>query len=276
MYAFGPLPRQKRSGRVIGTHQKIDRVARRHIANYLVPSLPFPEIRDILHFEGTRGPDSIRLKSLGEDKPSHFIDPKNLSDDAELFKIIADNQQNLTNALIARDEVRAAFEAAWLAHAVVDGLTPAHHDPFDEQVVDLRSVDDRRDKVRSRVIMSGSGSSKKFIKNNWQYWGAKGIMTTHTLFEAGIATTAKPLMFGDARPSENDLRQLDAEGFLSNYKEMIRHIDSLDMYGRFKRGGWNRTLARDTTKVLLPTAIKAVTLAWSESYRRALEGMKES
>lgn len=274
MYAFGPLPRQKRSGRVIGTHQKIDRVARRHIADYLVPSLPFPEIREILHFEGTRGPDGIKLKSPGKDEPWHFVDPINL-ETSVLFKHIKEHQHNLTVALVARDQVRAAFEAAWLAHAVVDGLTPAHHDLFDEQVVDLRHSDDRKHKVRSKVIMTGAGSGKKFIQNNWRYWGARGIMTTHTLFEAGIATTAKPLMFKDARPSTDDIQRVATEGFLPIYKEMIRDIDQLDMYGRYKRGGWTRSLARETTKMLLPTTIKAVTLAWNESYRRALEGTEK-
>lgn len=270
MYAFGPLPRQKRSGRVIGTHQKIDRVARRHLADYLTSDLLFPNIQNILHFEGTRGPDAIKFKSLGVDKPSHFIDPKNLSDENDLFTTISNHQQNLTNALIVVDDVRASFEAAWLAHAVVDGLTPAHHDPFDEQVVELRSTNESKNKIRRQVIMSGSGSSKKFVQNNWRYWGAKGIMTTHTLFEAGVATAAKPLMFSDARPSHVDIERVKANGFLSVYKEMIHDIDSLDMYGRFKRSGWTRTLARETTKELLPTAIRAVTLAWYESYQKAL------
>lgn len=274
MYAFGPLPKYRKSGRVIGTHQKIDRVARRHIAQYVSPKLPFPQIQDILHFEGSRGPDGIKLKSPGKDEPSHFIDPNNIQDDDNLLVAIRGHHHNLTDALMDKDMIRAAFEAAWLAHAVADGLTPAHHDPFDEQMKDLRHEDDRQHKVRGKVVMSGSGSRKKFIKNNWRYWGAGGIMTTHTLFEAGVATAAKPLLFKDARPSDEDIERLRTQGFLATYKTMIHYIDSLDMYGRYKRGGWTRSLARDTTKELMPTIMKAVTLAWYDAYRSAQKRAK--
>lgn len=270
MYAFGPIPRQKRSGRVIGTHQKIDRVARRHISQHLSIDLQFPDITDILHFEGSRGPDGVKLKSPGRDEPSHFVDPNKIGDDDELIIAIAQHSQNLTNALTSQDMIRAAFEAAWLAHAVTDGLTPAHHEPFEEQMKELRRAEHRH-KVRSKVVMSGAGSKKKFIQNNWKYWGAKGIMTTHTLFEAGVATAAKPLQFKDAQPTSIDLSRLKSEGFLVLYKGFIRDINSLDMYGQFKRSGWTATLARETTKELMPTVIKAVTLAWLEAYERAGE-----
>lgn len=269
MYAFGPLPKYKKSGRIIGTHQKIDRVARRHIAAHIEPELSFPEIDDILHFEGSRGPDGVKLKSPGKDEPSHFIDPKNLHDDDELLMAIREHSRNLTNALIAQDMVRAAFEAAWMAHAVADGLTPAHHDPFDEQMKELKHTDGRKHKVSSKIVMSGSGSRKKFIKNNWKYWGAGGIMTTHTLFEAGIATAAKPLMFKDAQLTTREIEQMAERGFISLYKDFIHEIDSLDMYGRYKQSGWTRSLARETTKELMPTIVKAVTLAWLASYHDA-------
>ncbi len=269
MYAFGPLPKYKKSGRIIGTHQKIDRVARRHLAVFLDQEYPFPDIGDILHFEGSRGPDGVKLKSPGKDEPSHFIDPKNLHDDDQLLTAIRDHSGNLTKALLQKDMVRAAFEAAWMAHAVADGLTPAHHDPFDEQIKELKHTDDRKHKVHSKVVMSGAGSRKKFLQNNWKYWGAGGIMTTHTLFEAGVATAAKPLQFKDAQPINRDVELLTEHGFISLYKDFIRDIDSLDMYGRYKRSGWTRTLARDTTKELMPTIVKAVTLAWLASYRNA-------
>lgn len=273
MYAFGPLPRSKRTGRVIGTHQKIDRIARRHLARYLT-GRPFPVIQDILHFEGSRGPDGVKLKSPGRDEPSHFIDPASITSDDPLLALIADHSHNLTTALISNDTTRAAFEAAWLAHAVTDGLTPAHHEPLEEQLKELRHSDDRRHKVRSKVIMAGNGSSRQFIRNNWQYWGAKGIMTTHTLFEAGVATAAKPFQFKDAASIEADIVDLDQRGFAAVYTDMVRSVDQLGMYERFKRDGWTRTLARQTTRQLLPTIIRAVELAWLEAYRRAEEAKK--
>jgi hypothetical protein len=271
MYAFGPLPRQKRTGRIIGTHQKIDRVARRHLANHL-GELTFPLINDILHFEGSRGPDGVKIKSPGRDEPRHFINPKSISPDDPLLQTIAAHSHNLTVALASNDTTRAAFEAAWLAHAVTDGLTPAHHEPFDDQVKKLRNNEDQPQKVRGKFIMTGNGSRRQFIRNNWHYWGAKGIMTTHTLFEAGVATTAKPLTFKEAAADTDDIAELKTRGFEAIYIDMISAIDELGMYERFKREGWTRTLARQTTRVLIPTIIHAVELAWLEAYQRAEKG----
>jgi hypothetical protein len=268
MYSFGPLPRQKRSGRVIGTHQKIDRVARRHL-NMHLEIVPFPSITDILHFEGARGPDGVKLKSPGRDEPWHFIDPKNIADTDPLLVNIADHQRNLTAALVVKDVIRAAFEAAWLAHAVTDGLTPAHHEPLDEQLKDLKHADERGNTVKSKIIMKGGGSSRQFVRNNWKYWGAKGIMTTHTLFEAGVATAAKPLQFKEAAANAHDLEELRGRGFQAIYIDMIHAIDELGMYDRYKRTGWTRTLARQTTQTLIPTIIHAVELAWLEAYWHA-------
>lgn len=271
MYAFGPIPKQQRSGHVIGTHQKIDRVARKHLEPYLAPEVEFPTIRDILHFEGSRGPDGIKMKSPGKDEPWHFIDPKIMTSNDALLHTINDHIANLSQALRTSNYHRSAFEAAWLAHAVADGLTPAHHEPLDEQVKDLRANDHRKDKFRSRIIMTGDGSRKQFVKNNWQYWGAKGIMTNHALFEAGVATTAKPLRFSDAAIDQHDLDELHRRGFTSVYIEMIRAIDRLNMYEQFKLHGWTHDLARQTSRELLPTVIQAVTLAWYEGYTRALK-----
>lgn len=273
MYAFGPLPRQKRTGNIIGTHQKIDRVARRHIERYL-SSLPFPDVDAILHFEGRRGPDAIELKTPLEDKPNHFVNPATMTPDDPFFTLVRNHGHNLTQALIRGDETRAAFEAAWLAHAVTDGLTPAHHDPYEDQVKDLFHHDSKRDTIRGKVMMNGHGSKRQFVKNNWQYWGAKGIMTTHTLFEAGVASAAKPLSFKVAAADESDVTDLHARGFIRLYMEMIQMIYELGMYDRFKRDGWTHTLAQQTTRTLLPTIIHAVELAWLEAYKNAEKDRK--
>ena len=267
MYAFGPIPKQQRSGRVIGTHQKIDRVARRHLAHHIDDKDSFPAIRDILHFEGSRGPDSIKMKSPGRDEPWHFIDPQHIREDDGLLRTISDHTANLTQALKDANGIRAAFEAAWLAHAVTDGLTPAHHEPLDEQVKHLRANDHRKDKFRSRVIMTGGGSRKQFIQNNWKYWGVNGIMTTHTLFEAGVATTAKPLRFNDAGLDVHDIKDLEKRGFRAVYTDLVRRVYAMHMYDQFKRHGWTHDLAIQTSRELLPIIIKAVTLAWYDAYR---------
>lgn len=258
MYAFGPLPKQKRTGRVIGTHQKIDRVARRHLAK-VVDDEGFPAIREILHFEGMRGPDGAKMKSAGRDEPWHFIDPHNPHEDRRLLDALANHRANLIAALSENNPERAAFEAAWLAHAIVDGLTPAHHFADLEQI---RADDRRPASFKTKVLMSGSGSSKDFIRNNWKYWGARGVMTSHTLFEAGVATSSKPLNFAQAVIHDEDFAHLKKRGYEVIYLEFLDEISHLDMYDRFKKTGWTRTLARQTANELVPTMIRAVTLAW--------------
>ncbi len=272
MYSFGPLPRQKRSGRVIGTHQKIDRVARRHLVTFLRPELSFPEIKDILHFEGSRGPDGLKLKSPNRDEPVHFIDPEH--PDGELMTWIRHHSESLTLALREQDTVKASFEAAWLAHAVTDGLTPAHQEPYEEQISSLRHTDvDKRQRIKGKVMMSGA-SRREIVRNNWEYWGAKGIMTTHTLFEAGVAIAAKPYKFETAMPSDHDIEHLAEEGFEHVYFRLLTEVSSLGMYDQFKKSGWTNQLARQTNQELLPRIIMAVILAWYEAYSHALKDVQ--
>ncbi|HTK39879.1 MAG TPA: hypothetical protein VL362_03365 [Patescibacteria group bacterium] len=272
MYSFGPIPRQKRSGRVIGTHQKIDRVARRHFSLFTDPALEFPAIRDILHFEGSRGPDGLKLKSPNNDEPKHFIDPAN--PDGELMEWIRHHSDSLSTALVAGDTIKASFEAAWLAHAVTDGLTPAHHEPYEEQMKELRHPDTLVGRgVKSKVLMAGN-TRREMVRNNWQYWGAKGIMTTHTLFEAGVAVAAKPYKFESALPSDHDIEHIADEGFEHVYFRLVTEVASLGMYDAFKKKGWTSQLARQTNHDLLPRIIIAVILAWHDAYAKALKEVK--
>lgn len=256
-----------KSGRIMGAHQRIDRIARRYI-NSISDNKYFPSISEILHFEGKHGPDGIKRKSPGVDEPWHFIEPKEASLHHPLIKIIEDHIINLRQALINNNNERSAFEAAWLAHVVADGLTPAHHEPYEEHVQNIKN--DTK-KVRDKIIMSGKGSHREFIRNNWQHWGAKGVLTTHTLFEAGVATTAKPLRFTHLALSTREIEKLNNEGFETLYLEMLDQIASLNMYAAFKRRGWTQTLARQTTQTLLPTVIRAVILAWYDAYAHAVE-----
>ena len=164
MYSFGPLPRQNRSGNVVGTHQKIDRIARRHLDELLEQPARFPSTKEILHFEGSRGPDGIKLKSPGKDEPWHFINPAK-PDEGPLLGNIQDHHYNLVVALKDRNMVRAGYEAAWLAHAVTDGLTPAHQDNYAEQLADMGNDHAERKSVKQKIIVGGT-SKRAVIKNN--------------------------------------------------------------------------------------------------------------
>ena len=61
MYSGTTITRQ--AGRIMGTHQKIDRVVRRKLQPHIPSSVHFPTSREILRFEGLNGPDGIKKKS---------------------------------------------------------------------------------------------------------------------------------------------------------------------------------------------------------------------
>ncbi len=269
MYSFGPLPKVGKSGRIIGAHQKIDRVARRHFEEHVKKRLPFPSIKTILKFEGINGPDGVKLKSPGVDEPWHFINP-NDSTDTRLLEYIRAHIKNLTTALVKKDTIKAGFEAAWLAHAVVDGLTPVHQIPESETLALLREESAAKQTLRSKLIVPGEGSKKQFLRKNWQHWGAGGVMTTHTVFEAGVATTIKALKFENAQPSPNDLVRVKQEGFEAIYMELVHEVAALDMNAKYKKRGWTRRMASLTRHELVPKIIKAVILAWYVAYTEAL------
>lgn len=272
MYSFGPLPKVGKSGRIIGAHQKIDRVARRHL-RALAPAFAFPDIKTILHFEGIRGPDGAKLKSPGVDEPWHFINPVE-AEHAPLLTDIDNHCINLTAALKKQDAVRAGFEAAWLAHAITDGLTPAHHQANEEEIFrEVRELVSAKKSVRSRVVMKGNGSAKSFVQNNWDHWGAGGTMSNHTMFEGGVATTIKGLRFNKAKPSGNDIIRIKRDGVRQYFLESLRHVDHLHMYEAFQKRGWTSALAKQTNEELMPTIIRTVTLAWYYAAWKA-EGKK--
>jgi hypothetical protein len=46
---------------------------------------------------------------------------------------------------------------------------------------------------------------------------------------------------------------------------MLHSIADMDMYKEFSRTGWTRKMANETRDILIPTMIKAVTLAWYQA-----------
>lgn len=256
------------SGNVAGAHQKIDRVARRHLTSRLPKDIHFPSARQILHFEGKNGPDGIKRKSPGKDEPWHFIDPTDHAD-TQLIEIIEQHLANLV-ASLADDEIeRASFEAAWMAHAIVDGLTPAHHYPLEEKLEELRGEGmETRNSVRGKLLIPGV-SRRAQLRNNWEFWGAKGVMTTHIMFEIGVASAIAPLRFDNAAPTGNDYIRVENEGFIPLYREAIAQVYGMHLYDTFHRKGWTRGLARKVKQDLTPLIIRVVCLAWYDASLRA-------
>lgn len=244
----------------MGAHQKIDRVARRHLGS-LLPESYFPTSKLILHFEGKNGPDGVKRKSPAQDEPWHYYNPKEPGEQP-LLDIIDDHYRNLVKELRAKNDERAAFEAAWLAHALVDGLTPAHHYPYEEELAKLRGEGlETRDSIKEKLVIGGD-TALEILKNNWKMWGAKGLMTTHGMFELGVAAIITPLRLRRGNPSAEEIAAAKKAGVVKLFEENARLIDEFDMFHRFYRLGWTKKLAREVRQELAPQLVKTVTLAW--------------
>ena len=222
----------KRSGRLIGTHQKLDKSARLLLGENLAVARSFPIAKEILRFEGMQGPDGLKRKSPGVDEPEHFIIPD--KDDGVLIGYIRDHHWNLVQALKKGDRVRASFEAAWMAHAITDGLTPAHHYPFrearDELVGDADYV--KVFGVELKGVSKGD-SFAETMRKNWLFMGAGGLMTKHIAFEYGVAYIITAARLKSLHPK--DFTRSDAEhaDFEKAFYTGLERVAALKMYERF-------------------------------------------
>lgn len=259
MYAGTTFRRS--SGRIVGVHQKIDRTARRSLNSLVSKSLRFPGIRSILHFEGKNGSDGLNLKGSSHDIPWHFIDPTNLNDRA-LLVIINDHIINLVESLKRQDGVKASFDAAWLAHAITDGLTPAHHYPLNDKIKELFGKShSERHSLTDKNIIKGK-NRRDTIAKNWEYWGAGGVFTAHLMYEMGVASAIATEKFGSFAIGQTDIDHMLEVGFEAFYIESVQKINSLNMYTDFTKTGWTVNLATETKQILVPEIIKMVVLAW--------------
>lgn len=258
----------KKSGRIIGVHQRLDKIARLHLKKFLRDGEYFPNVPQILHFEGTNGPDGIKRKSPSIDEPWHFIDPHK-PDENEVHTMIADHQYNLAKALIADNRERAAFEAAWMAHAIVDGLTPAHHYPLADKIEELFGMPHHeRSSVREKNIIKGSNRRDTMAKN-WQYWGKRGIFMNHFMFEFGVATAILGKDFGKIVISQKDFDDLKAYGYRHVFDGLMKEVVALGTYETYSKNGWSRQLAKTIRMQLVPLIVRGVLLGWYQAVETA-------
>ena len=243
-------------------HQKIDRIAHKHLERLAGEQDGFPSIKSILHFEGRNGPDATKLKkNPGVDQPWHFINPFDVSD-TELGEAIQHHYNELVGALKANNKERAAFEAAWLAHALVDGLTPAHHYPYEEALEELRGEDrSSRTSLKSRAIVKGDTPSDS-LKRSLQVIGPNGILTTHTTFEAGAYMIMMPLKLTSAFPTADNLQLVRNLGLGSYFQQVAREVGARGMFEQFLKTGWTPKLARIVRTEMAPQMVSMVTLGW--------------
>lgn len=251
------------SGRVMGAHQKIDRLSRGSLKTLLrAKDHKFPSAKLILHFEGVNGPDAIKRKSPAQDEPWHFYAPFDEAD-TELLVHIGDHYDRLVKALSSADQIRASFEAAWLAHAIVDGLTPAHHFPYEAKLAELRGGEgmETRGSFKDKVLMPGE-TRRKQVANNWKMWGPRGLLLSHSFFEFGIAFLIKPISIRRVALRTTDIAELRTYGMLELFRRKAKEVGALGMYDSYQRWGWTPRLARQVRSKLMPAIVHTVTLAW--------------
>jgi hypothetical protein len=265
MYAGSTLKQLRTLDTWFGAHQKIDRLARRLLTELAASehTITFPLTKQILRFEGLDGPDAIKRKTPAQDEPWHYYDPTDETD-VKLLDIITDHHNNLVAALRANNITRASFEAAWIAHAVVDGLTPAHHYPYEEELARLRGGAgiETRTTRRDKIIMPGDTLRKK-MRNNWEMWGDKGLLATHFSFEWGVALTILPMRSRGFEPSASKANKIARKGDYRGYfVTQAKRVSQMKLYERFYKNGWTPTLARRVRRELMPIIVETVAIQW--------------
>lgn len=255
----------------LGIHQRFDVAAYNMISSYLQPG-GFPRINQILSFEGFNGPDGLKVKSPGVHEPSHLYDPRN--DTGEVPMHIGNHYIGLVKALQAADQVKAAFEASWLAHYVTDGLTPAHHFPLEERLAAIKGDNDfvPRTAMQKALHFKSGEKSTDILRRVWLLWGGKGLLSTHQNFELGVATVLllHPMRFRLDNARLAEARQL---GHLAYFKQEARQIAGLELYDRFYREGWNADIAKTLRDIIAPRTAQAIGIIWLLAHLEA--GMAE-
>lgn len=255
------------SGNLLGVHQKLNRSALKGLGQ--VSSVKnFPAIRQINHFEGKNGPDGVKTKGTYSEVQYHFYDPYD-PEDTELINIIQQHFEKLVVGLHEQDREKSAFEAAWLSHAIVDGLTPAHHMDYEKELEKIRGEGkETRITMRSKLIAKGS-TRRESVKKNWQIWGAKGLITTHSLFEWGVAMVLFPYKSVKVELTERDLAKAKKLGLTETFMQSARSIAGEFAYDEFYKKGWTPSLARWTKGELAPEIAKVIALAWYLALKEA-------
>jgi hypothetical protein len=246
------------------THQRICRAARHEVTKYLPAGKFLPSSKQIVHFEGHNGPDGLAGKHSTGDFPTEFIDPADPN--PPLYDEILNRIHNLRRAAKQHNEVRMAFEMAWLEHVVVDGLTPAHHQPFKKQLKELDPRSEAEINSILKRILVPSKNPLDLVLKNLRKSGPRGIATHHILFEAGIDFIVMPTSPKKLAPtieiSVRDLALAKSGKYPALYRQSVDHINQHQMFQRYETAGWTSDLVEDVRKVLLPEAVRMVILAW--------------
>ena len=229
-------------------HQKLIIASRKQITDYLPAGTHFPAEELITHFEGKNGPDGLLLKRSTSDEPCQFIRP--YSDGGQLVGHIQDHIYNMRQAFYNNDEVKIAREAAWMSHMIIDGLTPAHHQPEQEFI--------------KGEELTPTGSSATFVIKNLKKLRPGTPLMNHTLFEARIEMLMHRIDLDQlaAKISQKDLQRMQEGQFIELYLKTVRKIADKEIFTKFEKSGWDKTMSHQIKTELIPEAIKLITLGW--------------
>ena len=242
----------------MGVHQRFDAAAYRIASPYFAKN-SFSSLRQIHHFEGINGPDGLKIKSRGKDEPGHLYNPQ--TGEGEIPELIETHYAQLVTALKEQDHVRIGFEAAWVAHYICDGLTPAHHFPLNERLAEQPPAKEtKKPRYQHRVSLSGP-TPGAMMKRNWAIWGGKGLLTTHFNFEMGVATAVLGHRIR-VKLDHAKLAQARSLGPVPFFEEEARSVAGLQLYEDFYRHGWNARIARKVRNQLAPQIVQCIAITW--------------
>lgn len=225
----------------IGTHQKLDKTAFRITSPYMNHQY-FPTRNQILKFEGMGGPDGLKFK--GKYTSDHLWDPINKIGYLPVW--IEIHYQNLVEALKQKDYVKAAFEAGFMAHYLTDSLTPAHH-------------------VSNKLLTAEYENASK-ARLGWLYFGRKGIMSSHVMFESGVSMTVG-LNRLRVKFDEDLYSKIQDQGIIKVVEEESLRIAKLDLYNKFLKNGWSAGLAKTVKTVVAKRIPQLIGAAWLSAYK---------
>ncbi len=270
----------RKSADWLGAHQKFNRASFAALRD-LVTTQPdrlthqkifarFPDIKSINKYEGYNGPDGIKVKSPAQDEPWHYYDPLD-DQDEQIFPLIEQHFSNLVKALAQDDSEKAAFEASWLSHTLTDGLTPAHHYPYEQELVKEmgRDKEDRTTKTK-KLFAKGDGFIDT-IRRNYRIHGGKGILSAHIHFEAGITSTLIFHTIRGGKPSDIEIEFARTHGIIEVFKRTAEEVSRLNLYNRFHEKGWTRSMAREIRNDLAPSIVRTVVIAWFLALEESLQ-----
>jgi hypothetical protein len=208
-----------------GDHQRFNRLAYRKLRK-AVPDDFFPSIKNILMYEGKMGPDGQKFQeNVCEQK--HFLDPSNPLA-SPMMEHVWDHYDELVKALKSHNKEQSAYHASWLAHGLVDGLTPAHHIPYTEMIDKLAEHHTERSTYKDRLYVKGT-SKLDTLKRSNKLMGPKGMLMKHTLFEIGAALSMQWFRAGNTQI----LRGAGSRVSLPHYyASAVGRVAKLNMYTR--------------------------------------------